>query len=302
MKKIIMNENVQLPRTAVVLGNFDGIHKGHCLLIKKAKEIAREEGISTAVFTFQPHPTFVLTNKPPVDLIYDDIEKEYIMDKEGLDYYIILPFSKDVANMSPHQFIEEIILKKLNASVVIIGADYHFGKNRAGNYSMLIEYSKNYDFDVDVIHKLKYLGREVSSTWIREEIKQGNLELANELMGRNFLFRGEVVHGKQLGTKIGFPTANLIPNISKLLPPNGVYLSSIEMDNKTYKAITNIGLKPTVDGESVTVESHILDFNQDIYGKVINVNLQRYLRPEKRFDSIERLKKQISNDIETANR
>lgn len=296
-----MNEKTVLPKTAVVLGNFDGIHKGHRLLINKAKEVAREENIKTAVFTFEPHPSYVLSNRVPVDLIYTSYEKERIMALEGLDYYIELTFSRDVAQMAPQQFIEEIILKQMNAQVIIIGADYRFGKNREGDFSKLIEYSKYHDFDVHVIHKLKYEDKDISSTWIRQELKKGNLSLATELMGNTFFFAGTVVHGKHLGSTIGFPTANLIPDPSKLLPPNGVYASTVELKGRVYPSITNIGLNPTVDGKSVTVESHLMNFDQDIYGENLIINLISFLRPEEKFKDLEQLKKQISLDISLMN-
>lgn len=299
MEKIVMNNTVELPKTAVVLGNFDGIHKGHMLLINKAKEVAREEGIKTAVFTFEPHPSFVLTNRTPVDLIYTPYEKEKIMEIEGLDYYIVLPFSKETASMLPQQFIEDIILKQMNAQVVIIGADYRFGKNRTGDFSMLVAYSKDHDFDVNVVHKLRHENQDISSTWIRDEIKKGNLELANNLMGRSFFFSGEVMHGKHLGTTIGFPTANIIPDPTKLLPPRGVYASTVQVHKKVYQGITNIGLNPTVDGQSVTVEAHILNFDEDIYGQEIDINLYSFLRSEIKFKGLEELKQQINLDIVT---
>lgn len=297
MEKIVMNDQVKLPKTAVVLGNFDGIHRGHLLLINKAKEVAREEGIKTAVFTFEPHPSFVLTNRTPVDLIYLPSEKERVMSIEGIDYYIVLPFSKETASMLPQQFIEDIILKQMNAQIVIIGADYRFGKNRSGDFSTLVEYSRTHDFDVNVVHKLRFEDQDISSTWIRDEIKNGNLELANQLMNRPFFFSGEVMHGKRIGTTIGFPTANIIPHISKLLPPSGVYVSTVEVHGEIFHAITNVGSNPTVAGQAVTVEAHIFDFDEDIYGQDIYINLYSYLRSEKKFDGLEQLKQQIGNDI-----
>lgn len=299
MEKVIMNDNLKLPKIVAVLGNFDGIHKGHQLLLHKAIDIAKKEGIKSAIFTFNPHPSFVLSGKDPVGLIYTNEEKEMIMEKEGIDYYIELEFTKESASISSKQFIEDIIIKKLNAQVIVIGSDYRFGKNRSGDYKMLVEYSENHDFDVVVIHKLKYGNKIIGSTWIRGLILEGNLEMANELIGRPFLIKGKVMKGNQIGTNtIGFPTANIIPNKSKLLPPNGVYISNVNYKNRTYMGITNIGVKPTVEGHTLTVETHIIDFNQNIYGEEIQVNLYHYLRPEKKFENIEALRKQISTDIE----
>ncbi|PKM50632.1 MAG: hypothetical protein CVV02_10110 [Firmicutes bacterium HGW-Firmicutes-7] len=298
MEKITMNDYIKLPKTAVVLGNFDGIHKGHTLLIKKAKEIAREEGVKTAIFTFNPHPSFVLTGKMPVDLIYTGQEKEMVMEQEGIDFYIEFPFTKQSASMSYKQFIEDIILTKLNAQVVIIGADYRFGKNKLGDYKTLVKYSQEYDFDVIVVHKLKHKDTVISSTWIRDEIKNANIELANELTGRPFIINGQVMKGKNIGTGIGIPTANIIPDESKLLPPKGVYVSKVQVKGKDYNGVTNIGNNPTVEGQALIIETHIIDFNEDIYGEEISVKLYHYVRPEKKFNNLTELKEQIDLDIE----
>lgn len=298
MEKILMNEYIKLPKTAVVLGNFDGIHRGHMLLLNKAEEIAREEGIKTAIFTFTPHPSYVLTGKMPVDLIYTKDEKEKVMRSIGIDYYIEFPFTKQSAGMTYKQFIEDIILTKLNAQVVIIGADYRFGKNKLGDYKTLVKYSQEYDFDVVVTHKLKHGDIAISSTWIREEVKKGNIELANELMGRPFMISGKVMSGRRIGTGIGIPTANLIPDESKLLPPLGVFLSKVKVRDCQYYGVTNVGSNPTIlEGQAITVETYILDFNEDIYGEEMCVELYHYLRPEYRFDSLKALKEQIESDI-----
>lgn len=298
MEKIIMNEYIKLPKTAVVLGNFDGIHRGHMLLIKKAEEIAREEGIKTAIFTFAPHPSYILTGKMPVDLIYTMEEKEMIMGKVGIDYYIEFPFTQQSASMSYKQFIEDIILTKLNAQVVIIGADYRFGKNKLGDYKTLVKYSQEYDFDVIVAHKLKRGDIPISSTWIREEVKKGNIELANELIGRPFFISGKVMNGRKIGTGIGIPTANIKPDESKLLPPLGVYHSKVKIGEDTYYGVTNVGSNPTIlEGQAITVETFIYDFNEDIYGKEIIVELYHYSRPEYKFDGLQALKAQIEADI-----
>lgn len=298
MEKIIMNEYIKLPKTAVVLGNFDGIHRGHMLLIHKAEEIAREEDVKTAIFTFSPHPSYVLTGKMPVDLIYTSREKEKIMESVGIDYYIEFPFTKQSASMTYKQFIEEIILTKLNAQVVIIGADYRFGKNKMGDYKTLVRYSQEYDFDVIVTHKLKHGDEPISSTWIREEVKKGNIELANELMGRPFFISGKVMNGRHIGRGIGVPTANIIPDESKLLPPLGVYHSKVKVKDKMYFGVTNIGSNPTIlEGQAITVETFIYDFNEDIYGEEIVVELYHYSRPEYKFNGLEALKEQINSDI-----
>jgi len=299
MEKILMNEYIKLPKTAVVLGNFDGIHKGHMLLIEKAKEIAKEEGVKTAIFTFFPHPSYVLTGKMPVDLIYTNKEKEEIMEKAGIDYYIEFPFNKTTAAITYKEFIEDIVLTKLNAQVVIIGADYRFGSKKQGDYKTLVEYSELYDFDVIVAHKLKIDNKAISSTWIREELKNGNIEMANKLMGRPFIISGKIVTGRQIGRNIGIPTANIIPDHTKILPPLGVYISKVMVEKREYYGITNIGKNPTIlDDKNIKIETHIIDFDKEIYGEEMTISLYKSLRPEIKFDSLEKLKNQIEKDIE----
>lgn len=298
MEIITIRPDVTLNKTAVVLGNFDGVHMGHKLLLEKAKEIAKQEQLAVAVFTFNPHPSYVIDGKKPVDLIYTREEKINVMAYEQVDYYLELSFDETIANLSPIDFIEQILIKQLGARVIVVGADYRFGKHRLGDYRMLVDYAMTHELDVIVAHKLKHDGRDISSTWIREEIAKGNLGLVAHLLGRPYSITGEVVHGKQLGTRLGFPTANIIPASEKILPPNGVYISKAYVGGKEYKAITNIGLKPTVDGKMFSVEVYILDFRSDIYGRKIRVELYEFMRSEKKFNSIESLVYQIKLDVQ----
>ncbi len=300
MEKKIIDSSIHLEPTVVVLGNFDGVHLGHQLLLDKAEEIAREEKLKKAIFTFNPHPSFVLSGREPVDMILTIEEKERIMAEKGIDYYLEFPFSKETALMSPEAFITDILINRLQAKVIVIGADYRFGHKRAGDYKMLIAYSENHDFDVIVVHKLKQDHLDISSSWIREALKSGNMEKAAALMGRPFSFTGEVLHGRQIGHKIGCPTANLKPDPSKVLPPLGVYASGAWIDGVYFRAVTSVGKNPTIaEGQSVTVETHVLDFSGDLYGKIITVELLKHLRPEAKFDSLDALIFQIKDDIET---
>lgn len=284
------------PPSVVVLGNFDGIHIGHRKLICKALELSRELGLKSLVLTFDPHPSFVLANKEPVDLIYLSCEKERLL--SNIDIFVEYPYDLVTAKMTPEDFIEKVICKQLNAKFIVVGNDYRFGHERKGDIDLLKKLSSNYGYELITIPKIAYNNDIVSSTWIRKEIKQGNIELANKLLGENFSITGKVVEGKKNGRKFGFPTANIIPHRYKILPPNGVYYSNISVNGKKYDSITNVGVNPTLNGQKKVVETHILGFDEDIYGQVVVVEFIQFIRKEKKFNSIEELKKEVSSNIE----
>lgn len=279
----------------VVLGNFDGIHIGHRKLICKALQLSRELGLKSLVLTFDPHPSFVLANKEPVDLIYLRCEKERIL--KDIDVFVEYPYDLDTAKMTPENFVEKVIAGQLNAKYVVVGKDYRFGHKRKGDIGLLEKLSSVYGYELVTIDKIEYDGNIVSSTWIREEIKKGNITLANKLLGANFSIKGKVVEGKKNGKKFLYPTANIIPHRYKVLPPNGVYYSHIYVNNQKYHSITNIGINPTLNGQQKVVETHILDFDEDIYGQTVIVELIEFIRKEKKFNSIDELKQEITNNI-----
>ncbi|MCT4687425.1 bifunctional riboflavin kinase/FAD synthetase [Vallitalea sp.] len=284
------------PPSVVVLGNFDGIHIGHRKLICKASKLSRELGLKSLVLTFDPHPSFVLANKEPVDLIYLSCEKERLL--SNIDIFVEYPYDLVTAKMTPENFIKKVICKQLNAKFIVVGNDYRFGHERKGDINLLKKLSSKYGYELISIPKIAYNNNIVSSTWIRKEIKQGNIKLANKLLGENFSITGKVVEGKKNGRKFGFPTANIIPHRYKILPPNGVYYSNISVNGKKYDSITNVGVNPTLNGQKKVVETHILGFDEDIYGQVVVVEFIQFIRKEKKFNSIEELKKEVSSNIE----
>ncbi|MCT4598754.1 MAG: bifunctional riboflavin kinase/FAD synthetase [Vallitalea sp.] len=284
------------PPSVVVLGNFDGIHIGHRELINKANEMAKKLDLKSLVFTFLPHPSFVLANKEPVDLIYLSNEKSMIINE--VDFFVEYPYNLETAKMTPEDFVSEIVCKQLNAKIIIVGEDYRFGNKRKGDINLLENLSTKYGYKLIAIKKVSYNNNIISSTWIRKEIKEGHIEQANKLLGHNFSILGKVVEGKKNGRKLGFPTANIKPSKNKLLPPNGVYLSSIYVNNIKYNSITNVGTNPTLNGEEKVVETHILDFNEDIYGQEVVVELIKFIRNEKKFNSLDELKEAISENVE----
>ena len=284
--------------TAVTLGKFDGVHMGHQKLISIVKEKAEEKNLLAAAFTFDRIPLSICPQKQQ-HFITTNSERRVIMDKLGLDVEIEYPFTESLMNTEPEDFIEKIIIGKLNAKVVVVGTDYHFGKGRGGDAEMLLSRGPEYGFETVVVEKEKHQEREISSTYVREELMLGHMETVNVLLGRPYSIDGIVCPGNQLGRKMMIPTMNIYPQESKLLPPNGVYASVTVLDGKEYGGVTNIGVKPTVSDESmVGVETNLFGYEGDAYGKQIQVRLLHFIRPEMKFENIEALAKQMESDAE----
>lgn len=283
--------------TAVAIGKFDGFHCGHQKLLRKMQE-QKEKGLATVVFTFVPSPAAFFSEESLKDLTTIE-EKRSIFEKAGIDYLIEYPFYQEIADMEPETYIKEVLVERIHAKCIVAGEDVSFGKRGAGNYQLLAEKAKDYDYDVIIIEKVQYDGREVSSTFVREEVAKGNMELVHQLLGIPYHVGGEIVHGRKLGRTLGMPTINQIPREEKLLPPRGVYYSYVMYGDRKLPSITNIGVKPTVTDKVVMgVETYIYDFDEDVYGEELEVYLLYFKRPEMRFDSVDALMKQMSEDIE----
>lgn len=288
--------------TVVAIGKFDGFHKGHQELLNKLKE-QKCKGLATVVFTFVPSPAAFFSGDTIGELTTVE-EKRKIFEKAGVDYLIEYPFCKEIADMEPDVYIKHVLVEQINAKCIVAGEDVSYGRKGNGDYQLLVEKSHMYNYDVVIIDKVLYQEKEISSTYVREEVRNGNMELVRDLLGIPYHVGGKVVHGKKLGRTIGMPTVNLLPPKEKLLPPKGVYYSYIVIgsedgNDKCYRAITNIGTKPTVDDSLVMgVETYIYDFDDDLYGKDIEVFLLKYKRPEMRFSGVDELKEQMSTDIE----
>ncbi|MDE7310762.1 MAG: bifunctional riboflavin kinase/FAD synthetase [Eubacterium sp.] len=286
--------NLQLKEPTVLsLGKFDGLHRGHELLMESVFEKAKE-GRKAAVFTFDIPPNQscgvqqVITTKE---------EKQQLFLERGVDYLIECPFTEEIRQMEPERFIEEIA-KRLCVKWIVAGTDFHFGHNRRGDYHMLQDYAAKYGYKVRVVQKMQYQGRDISSTYIREAIGKGNIEFANELLGYPYFIQGKVVHGNQVGRTIGFPTINIMPLPEKLLPPYGVYVSKVWLDGKQYGGITNIGVKPTIHGAyPAGAETYIYDFHENAYDKTAKVELLHFERPERKFHGIGELSAQLAKDL-----
>ncbi|MBQ2705838.1 MAG: bifunctional riboflavin kinase/FAD synthetase [Agathobacter sp.] len=285
--------------TAVTLGKFDGLHRGHELLMNTVLEYSRNENVASVAFTFDMPPRNKV-EEIVANVLTTNEEKQYIFEKQGIDYLIECPFTAEVMSMEPKVFIEWIS-RALNMKYVVVGDDFRFGHKRAGDYQTLQQYESEFGYKTIVLDKLKDSNRDISSTYVREKIADGNIKKANQLLGYRYFIKSEIVHGKKLGRRIGIPTINMILPADKLLPPNGVYVTEVHVDGCSYMGVTNVGCKPTVSSENIVgVETYIDNFNQDIYGEKIVVSFIDFIRPELKFASVEELKAQMLSDIEVA--
>jgi riboflavin kinase/FMN adenylyltransferase len=288
-------------KTYVTIGTFDGVHFGHQKIIQKLVLEAKKANRKSVLLTFFPHPRMVLQKDNSLELINTIEERIELLKKTGLDYLIIHPFSKAFSRMSALAFVRDILVNQLNISKLIIGYDHHFGKNREGNIVQLSEYIHVYGFTVEEIPAQDIDDVSISSTKIRTALAKGNLKTANKYLGYPFMLNGTVVCGKQLGEKIGYPTANInIKEPYKLIPKTGVYIVLSEIQGANIYGMMNIGSRPTVDGGYQTIEVHFFDFNANLYHQQLTINLLYFLRDEEKFDSIESLILQLKKDEQTA--
>lgn len=282
--------------TAVAIGKFDGLHRGHRELLDQILQ-TKNRGYLSTIFTFDPPPE-VLFGKRLAKEITTKEEKRIIFDELGVDILIEYPLNEVSAAIAPEDFVKEVLKDRMNMSYLAAGYDLSFGHKGAGNADLLRKLAPELGFELKIIEKVCDEGREISSTFIREEVETGNLEHVGRLLGEPYMIIGQVVHGAKLGRKIGMPTINILPEKEKMLPPNGVYYSRTKIGNKEYKSITNIGKKPTVsNAEQIGVETYLYEFEQDVYGKNAIVKLLEYKRPEKKFENLDELKAQMLKDI-----
>ncbi|TVQ42600.1 MAG: bifunctional riboflavin kinase/FAD synthetase [Gloeocapsa sp. DLM2.Bin57] len=308
--------NQILQPNAIALGNFDGIHKGHKEVLQpvlKATEVIgcqkgsnpsnwEKQSLYKTVVSFTPHPQEYFTGQQK-KLLTPLAEKVSYLEELGIEQLILLPFDRELASLSPQEFVEKLLIDKIGARLISVGEDFRFGYQRTGNAQTLKAIAHNYGVEVNITHLQNLKATRISSSQIRQALTTGKIETANAMLGREYQIRGKVIKGQQLGQKLGFPTANLeIPSI-KFLPKYGVYLvrvSLLEQPERIYWGLTNVGYRPTVNGQQLTVETHILDFSGDLYNQDISLNLVKFLRPERKFDSLEALINQISTDIQIA--
>lgn len=287
--------------TVVTIGTFDGVHIGHQKIIEQVVETAKKLGTKSVLLTFFPHPRMVLQQNASIELINTIDERAELLSKTGLDYLIIHPFSIEFSRLIALDFVRKILVNQLNTSKLIIGYDHHFGKNREGNLEQLTEYSHLYNFEVEEIPAQDINDVSVSSTKIRKALSDKNIKTANKYLGYHFMLNGTVVNGKQLGGKIGFPTANIsIKEDYKLIPKMGVYVVKSKIDNNTIFGMMNIGFRPTLEGKHQTIEVHFFNFEKDLYNQNLTIEILYFLRDEEKFDSVEKLILQLKEDEKIA--
>jgi len=293
-------ENLQhINNPIVTTGTFDGVHLGHQKILKKLQKQAKKQEGESVLFTFYPHPRMVLfPNDHGLKLINTIEEKKILLEKAGLDHLILHPFTHEFSRLSALEYVRDILVNKIGVNTIIVGYDHQFGKNREGNIHSLKEFGQTYDFNVKEISALDIKEINVSSTKIREAINQGNIAKANSYLGYNYAFSGEVIKGKQKGREIGFKTANLsLEKSFKLIPQSGSFITKVKFRGENYAGMLNIGHNPTFNmNNEQTVEVHILDFDEEIYGETITLELCSKLREENKFDSIESLVQQLNED------
>ena len=292
--------NEVFPRPCVTIGNFDGVHFGHQQLFATVVEKAKKQNGTSVAITFNPHPLQVLLPEG-IKLISNCEQKAELIEAAGIDVLIIIPFTREFSKTGADSFVQDFLVNILNIKELVVGYDYAFGKGRSGNIEFLKKQGEQAGFPVTVVDALYVDDQLVSSTRIRELVRSGEVMAAQRLLGRNYQIRGTVQMGKQRGGKlIGFPTANLKFNEEDLVPRHGVYVVQVVYAGRCYGGVLNIGYNPTFGEELLVAETHIFDFNEDIYGRPIRVNLLKFLRGEVKFDGVKQLAAQIAEDVTAA--
>lgn len=293
-----LNELDKIEESVVTIGKFDGLHIGHEALIEKTVSYAKKHNMKSIVFTFANNPANFLENEK-VRKIVTDKGKIDIIESLGIDILISLPFDKSMTKISAIDFVENILVEKLNVKKIYVGHDFTFARNKEGDANLLKILGLEYGFDVDIIKPIKIKNIRVSSTYIRNLLAQGSVERVKDYLGRNYVVEGKVVTGKQIGGSIlGFPTANLKFKENLILPRPGIYATKVYVRGREYIGATNIGYNPTVKLNKLSIETNILDFDEDIYGEIIRLEFLERIRDEKKFNSLDELKEQLKKDTE----
>jgi len=292
-----------IKRAVITIGNFDGVHIGHQALFHEVIEKAEAIGGTSVAMTFEPHPLRVLkqNNHPPLITLYE--QKAELIERSGIDVLICIPFTLEFAALSAEQFVSDLLVQKIGIKAIVVGEDYRFGKNREGNIDLLNRFGLKYRFEVIVagwIKSARALAERISSTKIRELVTDGRMEQAEKMLGRNYQIRGKVVTGRDRGGKLlGIPTANINLN-DELCPKTGIYAVTVECEGTQHQGVANIGYSPTFEDHLFTVEVHILDFSDNLYGMNIRINFIKRIRDEIKFSNISELIEQIKLDIAVA--
>lgn len=283
-------------KISIALGNFDGVHNGHVSLIKSMIKDSKELGLKSSILLFGNHTKSIIIGETP-NLLTNNFQREKIIGELGVDILYKMDFNLHLRGLTPEDFIKDILIDQLNVKAVTVGYDYRFGYKAQGNTKDLQELGYKYGFKVTILDPVTVDDEVVSSTKIRNYIEMGNIKKANNMLGRIYTLSGKVIPGKNLGHKLGFPTANIELYDKLLVPKSGVYSTRTSVMGKTYLSVTSIGMNPTFSEKKLKIESHIIDFHRDIYGEEIGIEIIDYIREEKRFNSLHDLKAQIKIDV-----
>ena len=293
----ILHDLSENPNLSLALGYFDGVHIGHQAVIKNAVNFAKQNGGKSAVITFKDHPCCFFHGVCPKYILTREYREKFIADL-GVDYLYELDFEK-LAGLSAEEYLENILIKHFSPKSISTGFNHNFGHNKTGDVKFLEEESVKYNYKYFALPPQKYDGEVISSTKIRKLLSDGQIDTANKMLGRNFIIEGTVIKGRQIGRTIGFRTANILYPLELIDIPFGVYSVLVNYASQTYQGIANFGVRPTVNGHGALLEVHIIDFERDIYGEVLEVKFIKMLRTERKFDSLDSLKQQISRDIKS---
>lgn len=297
-----IDDFVKISNAVVTIGTFDGVHIGHQKIISRLLEVARQKKGETVILTFFPHPRMILHPEDhEIKLISTMSEKAERLEKLGIDHLIITPFTRDFSNLSPQDYIKNVLVDKIGTKQIIIGYDHRFGKDREGGMEHLQKFSSDFNFEVEEIPEQDINDVAVSSTKIRSAILSGDVKTAHDFLGYSFHLTGKVIKGDQIGRTLGYPTANLfVEETYKLIPADGIYAVSVKIKTKalakTYNGMAYIGHRPTINGMTHNIEVNIFDFHEDIYGSNIQINFHDFIREDEKFLSLEALKTQLAKD------
>lgn len=281
---------------ALSLGMFDGVHKGHQSIIQEINRIAKQKGLKSSILTFWPHPRLVFNPDTGLKLLNTLDEKTELLEKFGIELLFLKNFDEEFRNMYGEDFVREILVGKLHVRYLIIGHDHVFGKDRSGNFKLLQEMGPEYGFEAEQMEVVNLHNNNISSTKIRNALSEGRIEDANEMLGYHYPVSGTVIHGAKIGRTLGFPTANILTDPQKLLPKKGAYIVDVVLGGQKYQGMLSVGTNPTVDGTSLSVEVHILDFDKDIYGQPITVQFRKFLHDEIKFQNLGKLIERLEED------
>ena len=300
MARLIELKNIErVPNTVLTVGTFDGVHRGHRALIETVVEKARKRNARSVVVTFDPHPREIINpGKSGIQMLTTLKERCELLEDIGVDVLLVIPFDRDFSLLTSEEFVRDVIYKHVGVSEFVIGYDHQFGRDREGTIDTIEKLGKDLGFDSHVVSKQEMGDVTISSTLIRKTLsEEGDVKQAAEYLNRRYLLNGIVTHGDQRGKPIGFPTANLKPeHENKVIPKNGVYAVRVRVDGTWYGGMMNIGIRPTFEGQERTLEVHIFEFDEDIYGQTIQVRFVDRIREEMKFEGIEDLKKQLLQD------